>query len=285
MKSVGITSECVCDLPEDYLREHDVDLIYYYITTDTGRFMDGCEITAGNVLEYMEAGGAKAETNSPGPAEYRAFFENNLKKYDEIVHISISGQVDRASQSAAEAREMMGDEGRRVTVVDSAHLSTGMGLMVMRAVELRDAGKSAGEIAGEIIAMRRKVSTTFIAAGVDHLYRNGRVSQNVGKLCAFFRVHPVLTLRDGRISLKMFRIGNYEKSVMRYIRSALKRSGQIDTGRLFITHAGCTLKMISQIRAEAKRLCKFDEIIVTQASATISGNCGLGTVGVIFVQK
>ena len=285
MKRVGVTAECVCDLPEDYLRAHDVDVIDFYIHTDTGRFRDGREITAGNILEYLENGGARAETNSPEPEEYREFFEKSLRKYDEIVHIAISGQVGESVRNAATAREKMGEDGRRVTVIDSEHLSTGMGLMVMRAVELRDAGYSAGEIAREIIAMRRKVATTFITVSADYLRRNGRVSQNVEKLCAFFMVHPVLMLKDGRISLKTLRIGNYEKAVMRYIRGELKRGGQIDTGRLFITHAGCTLKMLSQIRAEAQRLCRFDEIIVTQASATISGNCGPGTVGVLFLQK
>lgn len=285
MKRVGITTDCVCDLPEEYIKANGVELIYFYISTDTGRFKDGYEITSGNILEYLEDGGRKAETDAPGAGEYRAFFEDCLKRYDEIVHISVSSQVGLSNKKATAAVEQMGANKARVTVVDSEHLSTGMGHMVMRAVELRDGGSSAAEIADEMVRMRSKVSTTFITQSADYLYRNGQIGQRVAKICTFFSIHPVLVLKNGRISLKMVRIGNYERSVMRYVRSELKCGGEIDHKRLFITHAGCTLKMISQIREEAQRLCHFDEVKVTQASATVSGNCGPGTVGVLFIHK
>lgn len=285
MKKVGITTECVCDLPEEYLKGNDVELIYFDIITDTGRFKDGYEITSGNILEYLEDGGKKAETRAPDVREYLALFEKKLEQYDELIHIAVSSHVGSSYQHALIAAERMGEAGKRVTVIDSGHLSTGMGHMVMRAVELRNGGSAAAEIAEAITQMRSKISTTFITRSAESLYRNGRISSRVEKGCAFFGLHPVLVLKNGRISLKMFRIGNYERCVMRYIRGALKRCGQIDNRRLFITHAGCTVRMIAQIRAEAERLCRFDEVIVTRASATVSGNCGPGTVGVLFIHK
>ena len=285
MQRIGITTDCVCDLPEDLLRRCGVDLMHFYITTDSGRFRDGYAITSGNILEYLEDGGTKAETSAPAPEEYVEFFENHLQKYSEIVHIGISDRVGHSCANAIKAVSLMGDNARRVTVINSRHLSTGMGHMVLKAVELRDAGCSAAEIAEAIERMRSKVSTTFITCNADYLYRNGQVSQTVKKLCAFFKLHPILEMRNGRITLHSFRIGNYEKSVIRYIRSALSSSGSIDHRRLFITHAGCSVKMIAQIRAEVERLYQFDEIIVTKASATVSGNCGPWTVGVLFVHQ
>ena len=59
MNSIGITTDCVCDLPDEYLKKRGVDVVYFYITTGTGRFKDGFEITSGNVLEYLENGGNK----------------------------------------------------------------------------------------------------------------------------------------------------------------------------------------------------------------------------------
>lgn len=285
MNSVGITTDCVCDLPGEYLRANGVDLVDFYITTDTGRFKDGCEITSENILEYLEEGGGKAETNAPDAADYQAFFEKRLERYGEIVHLSTSSHIGFSYQNAMSALEGMGEAGKRVTVVDSEQLSTGMGHLVMRAVEMRDAGSEASEIVKEIISLRKKVSMTFITQSVAPLYRFIRIGPRARRLCAFFAIRPVLCVRNGRISLKSFRIGNDEKSVIRHVRSELKRGGQINGGRLFITHAGCTVKMIAQIRAEAERLRAFDEVVVTQASATVSVNCGPGTVGVVFIQK
>lgn len=285
MKKTGITTDCVCDLPEEYLKENDIDIVYFYITTATGKFRDGYEITSGNILEYLENGGEKAETTAPEPEEYKAFFENALNRYDELIHIAISSQVSLSCQNAAAALKLMGDNGKRVTIIDSAHLSTGMGHMVIRAVELRDYGETGSEIVKAVESMKNKVSTSFITKNADYLYRNGRTSKKVQRLSAFLMLHPVLTLKNGRITLKTLQIGNYEKSVMNYIKSELKHNSNIDKKRLFITHAGCTLKMISQIKSEAEKLCKFDEVTVTKTSATVSGNCGPETVGVLFVYK
>ncbi|MGN1415510.1 MAG: DegV family protein [Oscillospiraceae bacterium] len=283
MKKIGISTDCVCDLPDEFYKLHGIEIVYFYITTETGRFRDGYEISSGNVIEYLESGGKKAETNAPEPEEYEIFFEKNLEKYDEIVHISISGLVSNSCRNAAAALEKMGEKGRRVHVVDSCHLSTGMGHMVIKAVELRDAGKSAQEIAEEVYQMKDRVSSTFITMDADYLYRNGKTSKLVSKLCTTFSLHPVLTLKDGRISLKTIKVGRYDKAMLRYVRGELRINRRINKRRLFITYAGCSVKTVSNIRAEVEKLCRFDEIIVTKASATVSGNCGPGTLGVLFV--
>ena len=283
MKKIGISTDCVCDLPEEFFKLHGIEIVYFYITTETGRFRDGFEISSGNIIEYLESGGKKAETNAPEPEEYERFFEKNLQKYDEIVHISITSRVSNSCRNAEAALEKMGEKGKRVHVVDSCHLSTGMGHMVIRAVELRDEGKSAVEIADEVYRMKDRVSSTFITMDADYLYRNGKTSKFVSKLCTTFRLHPVLTLKDGRITLKTIKIGRYDKAMLRYVRGELRMNRKINKKRLFITYAGCSIKTVSEMRAEVERLCRFDEIIVTKASATVSSNCGPGTLGVLFV--
>lgn len=283
MKKTGITTDCVCDLPEEYLKANGIDVMYFYITTDTGRFRDGYAVTSSNILEYLQEGGQKAETAAPDPEEYREFFQNSLKHCDELVHISFTGHIGTSYHSATAALKLMGEDAQRVTIVDSQQLSTGMGYMVMRAVEMRDCGKPAAEIVEAVKGMRDRISTTFITRSAEYLYRNGRLSEKVEKLCRIFMLHPVLTLRDGRITLKSLRVGNYEAAVMRYIRSQLRHSRKIDKRRLFITHAGCPVKMIAEIKAQTQKLCAFEEVIVTRASATVSSNCGPGTVGVLFM--
>ena len=285
MKRIGITVDCVCDLPEDYLKANDIDVVFYHITTSAGKFRDGDEITSENILEYLGEGGAKSETSPPSPEEYRDVFENALERYDEIVHFSLSDKLDGPVQCALGALKIMGENWKRVTIVDSENMSTGMGHMIMKAVEMRDGGSSSAEIAKAAEEMKSVISISFITKNVDYLYRNGRVSKGVKNLCSFLSIYPVLTVKDGELALKTIEMGNHEKAIMRYIRSRLKNSSRIEQNRLFITHAGCSVRMLSKIKTEVERLCHFDEVIVTKASATVSSNCGPGTVGLIFVYK
>lgn len=285
MKTIGITTDCVCDLPEAYLEANGIDLLNFYITTDSGRFLDGYEITSQNLLEYLQEGGSAARTEAPKPAVYRRFFEERLARCDEIVHVAMSCHVGFSYENAMAAVSMMGDMGRRVTVIDSQQISTGMGQMVMRAVRLRGEGRSAQEIQAALLAMRPKIHATFITRSGQHLFRNGRLGKNVVELSEALSLHPVLTMKDGRLVLKSLYFGNYERAIRRFIRRTLGNGRGIDTHRLFITHAGCTLRMIADARAQASRKVSFDEVTVTQASATVSGNCGPGTVGLVFVNK
>lgn len=285
MKRIGITSDCACDLPEEYFEMHDVGIMYFYITTDTGRFRDGCEVDSQNIIEYLEKGGVKAATCAPQPMEYELFFEKQLEKYDEIIHISLSAKLSRSYSNAQTALSFMGRDSERVSVIDSQQFSSGMGFIIIKAVEMRENGFSSAEIIKECEHIRECISTSFIARNADYLYRNGLTGKAVRTICSAMLIHPVLVIKKGHVALKTLEIGDYGKSVRSYIRSELRRSGAIDRQRVFITHTGCGVEMLAAVKSEVKKLCCFDEVIVTKASATISSNCGAGSIGVLFLKR
>lgn len=285
MRKIGITADCVCDLPDEYLAYNDIDIIYFYISTDTGRFRDGFEIDSRNIIEYLEDGGVKSETKEPSSSEFKSFFEKALKNNSEIIHVCISSGTSDSYKNALDAREHMGDRGKRVHIVDSYHLSTGMGHMIIKAVDMRDEGCTSKEIVKELDSMKKRVSSSFITRSADYLYRNGRVSKLVRDITAALKIYPVLTMKKGKMALKTIQIGSYDKAVIRYIRNELRYDRRINKGRLFVTHAGCTVKTIGDVRAEIDKLCSFDEVVVTTASATVSSNCGPGTLGVLYVYE
>ena len=285
MKKIGICTDCLCDLPEDYLASNGIEVMHFYIHTATGRFRDGEEITSDNILEYLESGEVIIKSNVPEPEEYKVFYEDILTRYETVIYISTSDKIGLSYPNAAAALKMMGEDGKRVILINSGCLSTGLGHMVLHVAAMRDEGRSPEEIVAECEAMRNRISCTFIVPDADYLYRMEKVGRGVKILSKALRIHPVLCVRKGRLSVKSFRAGSYEKSVIKYVRSEFRHSDRIDRRQLFITHAGSPAKIINQIKAEAASLCPFDTVTVTKASAAISSNCGPQTVGVLFVYK
>lgn len=281
-KNIVITSDCVCDLPTELLEQYDVEIIYFYVITDNGCFKDRDEISARNVVEYFANGGKHIQTLAPAVEEYRDFFKDKLEKCDEILHISIASTLSKSVENASEAaKEFSG----RVKVFDSGHLSTGIGHMVIKAASLAAENRSASEIINFLEDIKDKISTSFIAKNADYLYRTGRVSKFVKDACTTFRVHPVLGMKNGMMKLKLAYIGDYEKAVLRYARKEVRRAEKIDKKRVFITHAACSIKLISAVKEEITKKCGFEQIIVSNASATISSNCGADTIGVLWVKN
>lgn len=283
-RKICITTDCVCDLPDEMLRDNNVDIVYFYIETDTGRFRDRSEITAQNIFEYLKGGGKKSITSAPSSEEFVELFSKKLENCNEVIHIATGSLISASVANSKAAVEQMGSLGERVHIFDSGNLSTGIGHIVLKAAEMVNNGvNDSRQILAELEKMRDKVSTTFIADSADYLYRNGRISKAVQIICSMFNIHPVLAMKNGHLGLKSVQIGNYEKSALRYVRKELNTQN-IRKDRLFITHAGCTANDIKLIRNEVKRIAKFNSVIVTKASATVSGNSGPRTFGVLYVR-
>lgn len=281
-KKIAITADCVCDLSDDMLDELGVRIIYFYISTDNGCFKDMDEITAGNVVEYFARGGKYINTAAPKPEEYEAFFEKVLKDSDEVIHIAITANLSKSYEFAVKAADRFGG---KVHIFDTEHLSTGIGHLVIKAVEMVKEGRDVPAILDRLSVLKSKVSTSFITDKVDYLYRNKRVNKATMLLCAGLRIHPVLVIRNGSLKIKHLHIGNYEKCVMRYVRKELKAASRIDKKRVFITHADCPVKLISRVKGIIAEKCPFEETLVTNASATITSNCGANTIGVLYMTE
>lgn len=283
-RKIAITTDCTSDLNPELLKRFGIDVIYFYIYTDTGKFQDVSEITAANVFECMRRGGTTRSV-APDPEEYKRFFEKKLKNCDEVIHVAISSGISLSCTNSAKALELMGENGSRVHIVDTLQLSTGVGHLAIRAAELALAGKSSDEIIAELSELRNRVSTTFITMNAEYLYLNGKVSKKVERICNRLNIHPVLEMRGGQIKLKKVFFGNYENAMLRYIRSQLRGDSEIDVKRLFVTHAGCSVKELNAVQKTITSMIKFSEVYVTVASATISSNCGPHTIGVLYIKK
>ena len=282
MKKIWITSDCTCDMSEALLDEYEVEVIHFYITTDHGCFKDMAEMTATNVVEYFENGGTKISTAAPAVSEYTEFFERMLDKYEEIIQIAISSKLSLSYKNAITAAEQFGG---RVKVFDSKHLATGMAHQIIRGVELARENKTAEEIVAILESMRDKISTGFIAENADYLYRTGRVNKFIKVVCSALKIHPVLTMKRGDLKLKTIQIGNYEESIIRYVRTELKKPSRIKRDRLFITYSTVSVRVLNIIRKQVGERCPFEKVWETKASATITSNCGANTIGILFVRE
>ena len=171
-----------------------------------------------------------------------------------------------------------------VTVVDPDHLSSGLGLLTLYAAHLAENGLPAAEILKELEEMKARISTSFIVPSMASLWKNKKIGDGIYRICQFFNLHPVLTMKKGTMKLGGLHGGNMERSYAEYIRRTLRKKKNIDTKILFITYSGCSAQQLKQFREEVEKYQKFERIILQKTSATISSNCGLGAMGLSFIK-
>ena len=117
------------------------------------------------------------------------------------------------------------------------------------------------------------------------MFRNKRVSRTVKELCNTFQLHLVISVKNGAITPVTVLNGKMKDAYRRYIRKALKDKKDIDSQVAFITHTGCTERQIKEFKREIAKYQNFENIFVKKASATVSCNCGPGSMELTFMRK
>ena len=217
----------------------------------------------------------------PEVEEYEEFFAEQLTKAQYIIHIAFAKHASKAYENALEASKTFDN----VIVIDSGHLSSGMGLMALCAAEAVESGMSAEAIVSEMKSVRKRVKTSFIVTDTEYLARSGRVSQNVHTLCRSFMIHPVIVLKNSSMQVGALRVGARDYAWKKYISSLFHTLGQIDKKTLFITYAGLTREELDEIKELVNQKVSFEHIICQKASPAVATNCGPGTFGLLFMMK
>ena len=279
---IRITTESIADLPAEVISKYGITTIAHRVYTDNGVFRDGQEIETKGLLNYMVDRTHKVETEAPGIEEHEAFFASELEEANNIIHIVLSSEVTKsACNDAMEAARAFDN----VTVIDSGHLSSGQGLMVIEACRLAEDGLSPAEIEKRLNRMRDKIHTSFIVDSLDFLARSNQVSQKIANLLSSLMARPTLVMKKGKMGVGRLYFGTQESAWRRYIDSCLAYPDRIDRRILFVTYVGLNKRDTDAIRVYIEKKASFDRIYFMKASPVIAVNCGPGTFGLLYVEK
>ena len=281
-KSIVITSESVADLSPELIEKYGIAIIPHKVRTEEGLFKDGKEIETQGVLKYMEDPNRIVLPQGPTVREVEEFFAKQLAGANNVIHISISSKIEHSGYAPALEASKSFDN---VFVIDSAHLSSGQGLMAVAAAQMAENGLSAEQIVNELELCKKKIHTSFIVDNLDFLSRAGQVGNGTANIVKSLMGRPVLKLRKGKMGVGMTYFGNREHAWKAYINSVLANAANIDTRILFITYVGISKRDTDWIREQVEKYVHFDEIYFKQASPAVSVNCGPGTFGLLYMEK
>lgn len=282
--SVKIISDSTCDLSKDLIEKYDIDILPLHVLLGEEDYLDGVTITPDKIYEWSNANKTTPKTSAPSIAEVIDVFQKWAVEDTEIVCFSISQQMSATCNVMKMAAEEMELEDR-IFVVDSANLSTGVGLLVVKAAEMAKQGKTAKEIVECVEALKPYVRASFVVDTLTYLYRGGRCSGLAALAGGALKLHPKIVVENGAMSpTKKYR-GKIAGVIMNYTRDMEELLKNAIPDRVFITHSGCDAEVIEEVSEYLKSLGVFKEILVTRAGGVISSHCGPGTLGVLYIEK
>lgn len=275
-----ITTDSACDLPKELTNHYHIPILPYYVHTSKGHFLDGEEVESDDLLLYLSADG-NASSEPPSISDYEEFFAQRLAEAQDIIHISMTRYASKGYDNAAAAAECF----ENVTVFDSGHLSSGMGLFVLCAIQKVSKELPKEQLFLELTELRSRISSSFIMNNTKIFHNTGRISQIIQQVCDIMMLHPILVLKKSKLTIGSVNIGEREHVIRNYIRHTLKDKKTIDKRVLFIAYVGIEKEMLNIIKELVLKQCAFERIYIQKASPTISCNCGEGTFGLLFIRK
>jgi fatty acid kinase fatty acid binding subunit len=276
---IRIIADSTSDLGSDLIRSHQIEIVPLTVILKEKQFKDGQDIQTPQLFDYVKQYGELPKTSAVSVAE----FVQAYKGSDEIIYIGISSQLSASFHNAELAvREM---EATNIHLVDSLNLSTGIGLLVLKAAELRDAGKSATEITQVVQSLVPSVRSSFVVDTLEYLYLGGRCSAITNLAGSVLQIRPVIEVRpDGTLGVKEKVRGSRARALQSLVEGYKRDLQRIDPHRVFITHTGCP-QDAAWLEGELRKLSQPEEICITTAGAVIASHCGPNTIGILYLQK
>ena len=195
---VKIISDSTCDLSPELVNRYDIDILPLHILLGEKEYKDGKNITPDEIFAWSDAHKTTPKTSAPSLADAIEILKPYVEEKREVICFSISssmstsGNVMRLAADELEASDL-------VTVIDSANLSTGIGLQVVEAAVMAQAGKSAAEIK-KILTDQKLDSSIYITLDtLKYLKKGGRITPAAAAIGTVLNLKPVLQIQGEKL--------------------------------------------------------------------------------------
>jgi DegV family protein with EDD domain len=281
---VRIVSDSTCDLSPQLVERYGISIIPLHILLGEKEYEDGINIDPDKIYKWSDDNKTTPKTSAPSMETVINTLKPLLDNGNELVCFAISEDMSTAANVMRLAADEL-DASEKVHVIDSMNLSTGIGLLVIEAAIMANEGKDASYIVEKIEALRPMVRTSFVVDTLVYLYRGGRCNGLSAMVGSALKLHPMITVVNGKmVAGKKYR-GNLSKVITNYSKDLEKELKHAKKDRVFITHSGCDREIVNAVREYLEGLGIFNEILETRAGGVVSSHCGPGTLGVLFIAQ
>ncbi len=286
--SFALTTCSTTDLSHEYLKSRDIGVVFFHFQLGEKEYPDdmGVSVTPKELFRRM-LDGEDTKTSQVTMGEYMEFFEPILKEGKDILHIAFSSGLSGSYNSARLAAEDLAPQypDRKIYVVDSLAASTGHGLVVDKAADLRDEGKSIDEVRDWIEANKNRAHHWFFSTDLTFFIRGGRVSKTAGTIGTLLGICPLLNVNDEGKLIPREKIRGKKKVITRIVEmmEAHAENGLDYTGKVYISNSDCydDARAVADL-IESKFTKMNGKVQIYSIGATIGSHTGPGTVALFF---
>jgi DegV family protein with EDD domain len=276
---INVLTDSCSDLGPELIRQFGIDIIHLSVFINDRTYYDGLDLSPSLLFELVEKSGQMPKTSAPSVAEFMKFFDHP----GESLFLGIGSPLSAAYSNALLASQSL--DKADIRIIDSLNLSTGIGLLVLKAAELRDQGCSLSEIEHEIRLSVPKVHTSFVVDTLEYVYKGGRCTAIEMIVGSLLKIRPILEVHpDGTLGIREKKGGSRKKALESLLQDFRDHLTTLDPHRVFVTHTTSD-DDAWYLASEIKKMAPIENLHITSAGSTIASHCGPGCIGILYMTR
>ncbi len=273
-----ISTDSCADLSLNLMVAHGIEVIPLHVLVAGKDYYDN-DLTLDQLFASVKETGELPKTAAPSVQEFLKFFNRK----GPIIYIGLSSKLSATMQNAQLAADQLKKDD--LFLIDSLNLSTGIGLLTLKAADLRASGMPAIRIVQELTNIRSKVKTAFVIDTMEYLHKGGRCTGLQAIVGSMLQIRPIIHVQpDGTLGVLDKVRGGRKKALDALLTRFIADLPQIDPNRVFVTHSGCEADAVYLVEA-IKEHTQIEKVFITVAGATIASHCGPNTIGILYITK
>ncbi len=276
------------DLSKEHFDKRDIKYTCFKYYLDDVCYPDDLGQTiAFDKFYQMMVDGADTKTSQINAEEYMDYLEPFLKEGKDVIHLCLSSGISGAYNSAMIAQRELEEKypDRKIYVIDSLAASSGFGLLVDKAADLRDEGMSIDELKDWLEANKRKLHHWFFSTDLTFYVKGGRVSKVSGFVGGILNICPLLNVsNEGRL-IPREKIRTKKKVITAIVNKMeqFAENGYDYDGKCFISNSACLEDAQAVADLIEEKFPKLNgKVLINSIGTTIGSHTGPGTVALFF---
>lgn len=283
MSEFIVTADSTVDLSKELLNEKKVPIVSLSYIIDGATYKDGEGLTSKEFYDKIRAG-AMPTTSQVNPEQARDLFEPFVKEGKDILHIAFTSGLSGTYNSCRIAAEELCEEypDRKIVVIDSLCAASGGGLLLYKALELKEQGKSLDEIASWVEENKLHICHDVTVDDLFHLHRGGRVSKTSAVVGTLIKIKPIIHVNEEGKLIVIGKERGRKKALMTLVERMEKQSQGFENNLVMITH-GDSLEDAEYVKKQIEEKFGIKNIIINPLGSVIGSHTGPGVIAIFYM--
>ncbi|MBD3107911.1 DegV family EDD domain-containing protein [Bacillus sp. AGMB 02131] len=281
---IALITDTIADLPKSLVDHYQIQQFPLNMHIDESAYLDKITIKADGVYELLKEGGQKISSSQPNRKSIESLYSYLATYYESIIVVTVSKEMSGTYNAFQKVADSFAEKDVPITVINSKVNSAAQGLVVMKAAEAIDTGKTHEEVVAVIEETIEKAAIFVSVDRLEGMIASGRISKTVGVIGKLVNFKPIVSIDEkgqGVLLGKAFSTKSNTEQILKMVKQIQEKDG---IERYAIVH-GKAQGRLKAFEIELTRIIGKPASFIEEVSSIVASSAGENTIAVALLKE